>query len=259
MPIWLTNVISIVVGLVFGSFTNVLVARIPAGESIVRPGSRCPHCKTPIRWWDNIPVLSYLVLRGKCRACGGPISIRYPLIELLVALLFLSTKIRFGWELTLFVRDWPFVVLLVAITFIDLEHRIIPDSLSLGGLALGLVTSWLVPGFGVLSAVLGAAAGFIGFYLLAWIYQAVAGRSGLGGGDIKLLAMLGAFVGPVGVFWTVFISSILGSIIGIAWALASRRKNVMKVAIPYGPFLVLGGLYYYLLGGLIWFQSMIPT
>lgn len=245
-------------GLVIGSFVNVLVARLPKGESPIRPASHCPGCKARIRWRDNIPLLSYLLLGGKCRSCKMRISIRYPVIELLTALVFVAACARFGWNSMLFVREWPFIVLLMAITFIDLEHRIIPDVLSLGGLGLGLATSWAVPGLGFVNSALGAALGFGSFYLLAWLYQARTGRAGLGGGDIKLLAMLGAFLGPLGVFVTVLISSVVGSIVGLGWGLASGKKNLMSVAIPFGPFLVVGGLYYYLLGDSLWLQFMTP-
>jgi leader peptidase (prepilin peptidase)/N-methyltransferase len=258
MPIWLTHSASIVCGLVVGSFLNVVVCRLPHEESVVKPGSRCPHCKKSIAWWNNIPVLSYLVLLGKCGSCRHPISLRYPVIELLTALLFLTVEIRFGWTPVLFVRDWPFVALLVAITFIDLEHRIIPDTLSLGGLLLGLLTCWMVSDPGWLKSLLGAGFGFFSFYSLAWLYEKMSGRSGLGGGDIKLLAMIGAFVGPGGVFATIFISSIFGSVVGIGWALVRGKKNIMKLSLPYGPFLVTGALYYYLLGDILWFQFMIP-
>ena len=148
---------------------------------------------------------------------------------------------------------------LVAITFIDLEHRIIPDVLSLGGLALALATAFLRPdGFWVLS-IGGAVLGFVLFYGLALAYEKFTGRVGLGGGDIKLLAMLGAFLGPYGVIACIFISSVLGSLVGVGWALVQKEKDLMKTAIPYGPFLVVGALYYYLLGDILWFQFMTPT
>ncbi len=259
MPIWLTHCISIVTGLVVGSFVNVLVYRLPLGKSIIKPGSHCPHCNHAVSWWDNIPVVSYLFLLGKCRFCKQAISIRYPVIELLTGLLFFAVRLRFGWTPTLIIRDWPFVALLIAITFIDLEHRIIPDVLSLGGLVLGLITCFLLDDAGWKRCFLGAIIGFSSFYALAWIYQKMSGRSGLGGGDIKLLAMIGAFLGPAGIFATVFISSVFGSSIGIGWALLRGKKNIMKLSLPYGPFLVIGALYYYLLGDILWFQFMIPT
>jgi leader peptidase (prepilin peptidase)/N-methyltransferase len=180
-------------------------------------------------------------------------------IELLTALLFLATTIKFGFSYLLFIRDWPFVAMLIAITFIDLEHRIIPDEISLGGLVLGLLTSWLTPGFGIYPALIGAGFGFCFFYALAWIYLQLTGRSGLGGGDIKLLAMLGSFIGSGGVFATIFISSVFGSVVGIGWGMVKGRKHVMTLAIPYGPFLVVGALYYYLMGDILWFRFTIPT
>lgn len=243
-------------GLVIGSFVNVVVARLPHEKSIVKPGSHCPKCHSPIRWWMNIPVLSYALLRGKCHFCQAQISVRYPIIEVLTATLFVAAEFRFGFSYLLFIRDWPFVTLLVAITFIDLKHRIIPDELSLGGLVLGLATGWLSIGWA--ASFEGAATGFAVFYFFAWAYQRMKKRSGLGGGDIKLLAMLGAFLGPVGVFYCILISSVFGSIVGLTWA-AFRRDKVMTFAIPYGPFLVVGGLYYYLLGELTWLPFTIPT
>ncbi|OFZ18426.1 MAG: hypothetical protein A2X94_15070 [Bdellovibrionales bacterium GWB1_55_8] len=254
---------AVLAGLICGSFANVLIARLPRRESILWPGSRCPECRTPLKWYDNVPILGFLVLKGKCRTCKHPISTRYPLVELLTALLFLATMMKFGPSVSLFVRDWPLLVMLVTITFIDLDHRIIPDRLSIGGAAWGLVCSLIFPDawptYGWQQALLGAAAGFFGFYLVAWIYSRRSGRAGLGGGDIKLLAMLGAFFGPGGVFVTVLISSILGSVVGITWALASGEKNLLKASIPYGPFLVLGALYYYLLGDILWLPFTIPT
>jgi len=259
----LVNIFVIVLGLLVGSFLNVVIARLPIHESLVTPPSHCPKCQSRIRWWDNVPVFSYLLLRGKCRQCRTNISVRYPLIELLTAFLFLAASIRFGVTPLLFFRDLPFLALLVCITFIDLEHRLIPDLLSLGGLVLGLVTSFFTPGFGIVSALIGAGVGFTFFYLVAWFYVWRTGQSGLGGGDIKLLAMLGSFIGVFGVLTTILISSILGSVMGLVWAWSQKSKStvnpvtgesesLMKVSIPYGPFLVIGALYYYLLGDILW-------
>jgi leader peptidase (prepilin peptidase)/N-methyltransferase len=256
---WLFHSMSFAFGLVFGSFTNVIVARLPHGQSVSKPASRCPNCETPILKRHNIPLLGYAMLKGKCRGCKAPISPRYPIIELLGGLLFLASELKYGWSPLLLIRDWPFLIILLAVTFIDLEHRIIPDKLSLGGLVLGLATSYFVPDLGLLWSVAGAAMGFGLFYALAWAYSRSSGKSGLGGGDIKLLAMMGAFLGPGGVFATILISSVLGSLIGLGWALAMKQKNVMGLAIPYGPFLVIGGLYYYFLGDILWLQFMTPT
>lgn len=256
MPEWLPTLVTACFGLVIGSFLNVVVARLPSKESVVFPPSRCPSCGNRIAWYDNVPVLSYILLRGKCRSCGARISPRYPLIELLTAVLFVAARLKFGWSPLLFVRDFPFLAILIAVTFIDLEHRIIPDPLSLGGLALGLLTCWADPRTGILSSVIGAAIGFGLFYGMAWAYLKASGRSGLGGGDIKLLAMLGGWLGSEGVFTVILISSVFGSLVGIAFALATNRRKklgrVMTFSIPYGPFLVVGGLYYYLLGDVLW-------
>jgi leader peptidase (prepilin peptidase)/N-methyltransferase len=258
MPIWLTYFISVVFGLIFGSFVNVLILRLPKGQSVVLPNSRCPKCEKSIRWWDNIPVLSFLLLKGKCRFCRKPISVRYPVVELLTALLFLTCRVKFGWTSVLFFHDWPLMVLLVAVAFIDLDHHIIPDQLSLGGLVLGLSTCWMVPQLGWMNSFLGAFFGFSVFYALAWSYQKVRRVSGLGGGDIKFLATIGAFLGPSGVVATIFVSSIVGSSVGIGWALLSKKQKLLQLSIPYGPFLVIGALYYHFLGDILWFQFMTP-
>ena len=264
IPAWLTHLFSFFMGLVVGSFLNVVIIRLPQKKSLSYPGSHCPTCGKPLRWYHNIPVLSFLALRGKCSQCHTRISIRYPIVEIMTGLLFWATELKWGFGYGLFIHDWPFVSLLVAITFIDLEHRLIPDKLSLPGIVLGLATAWIQPGY--LSAFEGAALGFGIFYGLAWLYQRFAGRSGLGGGDIKLLALLGAFLGPSGVFATILISSILGSVIGISWGIYEKRKSrgagsgasadLMAFAIPYGPFLILGGLYYYLLSDIFWLPTV---
>lgn len=237
---------------------NVVIHRLPLDQSVVKPRSSCPKCQAKLKWYDNIPVLSYLILRGKCRSCSKKISIQYPLVELMVSLLFLATYLKFGFSWVLVVRDWPFVASLVAVAFIDLKHRIIPDEFSIGGTVLGLATAYFVPSLGLVSALTGAITGFGIFYLFAWAYEKFSGRVGLGGGDIKLMAAFGAFLGPVGVFYTLFLSSVFGSVIGISWAVLQGQKNIMKSAIPYGPFLVLGALMFYLLGDFLLLQSTIP-
>jgi leader peptidase (prepilin peptidase)/N-methyltransferase len=244
----------IVFGLIVGSFLNVVVARLPHGRSLWKPGSHCPSCQAPIRWRDNVPLLSWIFLRGRCQSCRAAISVRYPVIEATTALLFVAfghmqgglfPEGAFNFELVF--RDLPFCASLIAVTFIDLEHRIIPDEISVGGLAFGLATSFIgYPGW--VQAFIGAAVGFCIFYFFAWAYERFSGRMGLGGGDIKLLAMLGAFLGLQGVFFTILVSSVLGTAIGITWALVMRKKDLMTVAIPYGPFLVVGALTYRLLG-----------
>ncbi|MCM0605232.1 MAG: prepilin peptidase [Xanthomonadaceae bacterium] len=248
-----------VLGLIVGSFLNVVIYRLPLDESVIKPGSHCTHCNKSINPWNNIPVVSFILLRGKCANCKKSISWRYPLVELLTAIAFVTTAHKFGVNLLLFVHDLPFVAALIAVTFIDLDHRIIPDELSLGLVGLGLLTGWATPGLGLIQSVSGAAVGFGLFFGFAWLYEKMSKRSGLGGGDIKLLAALGAFVGPVGVMNTVLMSSILGSIIGIIVGIRSQEKQLMMTAIPYGPFLVVGGLYSYWIGDLSWLPFMTMT
>lgn len=257
------SILIAVFGLLIGSFLNVVIYRLPRRQSLFHPRSACPNCSRPIRWYENIPVLSYLFLRAKCAGCSAKISFRYPLVELLTAVLFLAAYLKFGWGWYLVYRDFPFICLLISICFIDLDHRIIPDRLSLSGLILGLVTAFFVPDVRFLGAFFGAVVGFLAFYIPAFLYERLTGRMGLGGGDIKFLAMLGAFVGVSGVFTTIFVSSILGSIVGITLGIiqrrgkgASDRPELLKVSIPYGPFLVVGGLYSYLLADVIWSPFM---
>lgn len=249
-------------GLILGSFANVVIARLPKGQSVVKPRSRCPRCRKTIAWYDNVPLASWVCLGGKCRHCAKPISPRYPVIEALTGLLFLAAGLRYGFTPVVLIRDCTILAMLVMVTFIDLDHRIIPDPLSIGGAVFALLTAGATPWVGWTAALLGAGIGFGLFYGLAWTYYALSGRAGLGGGDIKLLALLGAWLGWESLPAILLVSSVTGSLVGITWALASRKRGLMKFAIPYGPFLVLGGLFYYLLvlgreGG-SWLRFTIP-
>ena len=259
LPQALSLTISGMIGLFVGSFLNVVIVRVPFGQSIVRPGSHCPQCQKAVRWFDNIPVLSFCLLRGRCRNCRASIPARYLLVELLTGLLFLAATVVHGWNPDLILRVWVLVSILVAVTFIDLEHLIIPDGLSLGGLAYGLLTSFLFSSPGWVDSTLGAAAGFLFFYLLAQAYRAYSKQDGLGGGDVKLLAMIGAFLGCQGVWATVLVSSVGGSVIGLGFALITRKREIMKMALPFGPFLVLGALFYVFFGRSLWLPYMTPT
>lgn len=246
-------------GLVIGSFLNVCIHRLPAGQSIVHPRSSCPGCGHLIRAYDNIPVLSYLLLRGRCRDCGTRISPRYPLVELLSGGFAAMAVTRFGpgWEgLLMFALIAAFLV----ITFIDIDHRIIPDVISLPGIGVGLAASfvpWLLiaPPQTVLSAlpvktplesVIGILAGGGSLFLVAWGYEMLTRREGMGGGDIKLLAMIGAFVGWKGVLFTIFVASLTGTLVGVALML--RQRGDMKLAVPFGPFLAIGAIAYLFIG-----------
>lgn len=231
-------------GLFVGSFLNVCIYRIPRGESIIWPGSKCPRCGKPIKPWDNIPVLSYLILKGKCRYCSESISVRYPIVELLSALLAVSLLYRFGPGVR-YIIYYVWACTLLVITFIDLDYQIIPDRLSLGGIVIGILAlRWLDVGYK--DALIGLALGIGMLLAIIYGYYLLTKRQGMGGGDVKLLGMIGVFTGWQGVLFTVFMSSFIGTLIGIPWVYI--QKGTLKSAIPFGPFLCLGALIYVLWG-----------
>jgi leader peptidase (prepilin peptidase)/N-methyltransferase len=226
------------VGACIGSFLNVVIHRLPRGESIVSPRSRCPGCGKVIRAWENIPIASFIILGGRCAGCGGTISWRYPVVEFLTATGFGAIFLLDGPGIPL-LRDLLFFCLLVPIAFIDIDHRIIPDELSLGGLAAGLLLSFL-PGGEWKGSLMGALLGGGILYVTAFLYEKVRGAEGMGGGDIKLLAMIGAFVGWRGTLATIFFGAFLGATGGI---LAMRKGGEgLKTAIPFGPYLCVAAL-----------------
>jgi len=245
-------------GLIVGSFLNVCIARIPLDLSIVRPASQCPRCKTPIRWFDNIPLVSYAVLLGRCRTCGQRISWRYPLVELLNGLLFLWVYSEFG-----FTGESLLVMALcsslVVITFIDLDHQIIPDVITYPGMVTGLLVApffmtalaeplpfgleGLLPPLGqystsFLNALLGLLLGGAPLYFIGLLWEKLRKVEAMGGGDVKFMAMVGAFLGWKGAFLTIMIGAISGSVIGVALILL--KKHQADKVIPFGPFLVFG-------------------
>jgi leader peptidase (prepilin peptidase)/N-methyltransferase len=235
-------------GTCLGSFCNVLIYRLPREESIVRPGSRCPACGRPVRVWENVPIVSFFLLRGKCAGCGSGISWRYPAVEALcgAGFLLLANADGFGF---LLLRDLVFFSLLVPIVFIDIDHRIIPDELSLGGLAAGILLSFL-PGGDWKGALAGALLGGGILFVTATVYHRITGIEGLGGGDVKLLSMIGAFLGWKGALFTIF----FGSLLGVGGGLFAMRKGNegLKTAIPYGPYLCAAALIARFLGDFFW-------
>ena len=226
---------SFLYGAVVGSFLNVVILRLPTeGESIVFPPSRCPVCKTAIYWYDNIPIISFLFLQGKCRSCKTRISFQYPLVELCMALLSLALYTNSGLSFEFFFY-FIFLASLLVIIFIDIAHQIIPDKISIPGIVIGFAGSflnadvtWQQSGLGIL---LGGGVLFViaeGYYLLTK-------RDGMGGGDIKLLAMIGGFLGLQSLLFVVFASSLLGSLVGIVAMLKQGKGG--QTRIPFGPFL----------------------
>ena len=250
----MVGLLTFLFGAIVGSFLNVCILRIPKEESVVHPPSHCPACKNPIRFYDNLPLISYVMLLGRCRACGERISPRYFAVELLMAALALALYYQFGLGLAFF-ASFVFVAALIVISFIDLDVRIVPDVISLPGIVVGLLFS--VIGRFVLndpyelvpspwSSILGILIGGGVLLALAWAYEVFTGVEGMGGGDIKLLAMIGAFLGWPSIPVTLFFSSLGGSIIGLT---AMIIKGVgRKYALPFAPFLCLGALLYLFFG-----------
>lgn len=228
-------------GLCFGSFLNVVIYRLPRGLSVIIPRSFCPTCGHELSWYENVPLLSFFLQKGRCRACGTKISMRYPLVEFLSGALAFYFVAKFDLTLTAFIF-YVFSMFLLAASFIDLEHKIIPDELSLGGLLVGLVFSPFNPLVDPKGAFLGALCGAGGFYLLGEFYFWLRGREGLGGGDYKLLAMIGSFLGLERLLSVVFAASLSG-VFGVLFiALIKRQKISGTTSIPFGPFLALGAL-----------------
>jgi leader peptidase (prepilin peptidase) / N-methyltransferase len=239
------TLISFLLGLVLGSFMNVCIYRIPENMSIVNPGSRCRTCSAKVKWYDNIPLLSYLILKGRCRQCGTPIGYRYPLVEALAGVISLALFLRHGFSF-IYLHLLLFSLSLVVISFIDLDRMIIPDVISIPGIIIGAAASFLMPYISPLDSLIGIVAGGGAFYLIAWGYAMLTGKEGMGGGDIKLIAMIGAWLGwrPLPVI--VLISALIGALVGGIYIIASGKGA--RARIPFGPFLALGALAYVFFG-----------
>jgi leader peptidase (prepilin peptidase)/N-methyltransferase len=238
-------------GAVIGSFLNVCIYRLPKRESIVTTPSHCPHCGEPIRFYDNIPLISYLVLRGKCRYCKEHIPLRYPVVEGLFGLLTLALFKKYGltiWPYATapFLLFWAFTAALIIITFIDLDHQIIPDSISIPGIFVGISASFFIPLLSWYESVIGIVIGGGFLFLIAFGYKWITGREGMGGGDVKLLAMLGAWLGWKAIPFILLSSSLIGVVIGGSIGLANRTG--LRSRIPFGPFLAVSALIYVFFG-----------
>ena len=250
------EVTAFLLGLAAGSFGNVCIHRLPHGRSVTSPPSRCPGCEALIRPWDNIPVLSWLLLRGRCRACRTPISARYPAVELANGLLWLALAVLRGPSLQTLV-SMILVSALVVLSLIDLEHQLLPDAITLPGIAVGLATSFL-PGSSVrpLSAAAAAAGGWLAFAAVARVYRRTRGMEGLGQGDWKMAAMLGAFLGWQKMLLTVLLASVAGTVVGLI--LIALRGRDMRYALPFGTFLGVGAILVVFLGDpvLVWYRGL---
>jgi leader peptidase (prepilin peptidase)/N-methyltransferase len=243
-------------GLALGSFLNVCIYRIPIRKSIVYPPSSCPRCEERIRFYDNIPVLSYLLLMGRCRRCGQPISIQYPMVEVATGLISVALLLKLGPSLE-YVFFMLFACSLIAIAFIDLHHKIVPDVISLPGIVVGFAFSLLpftpLPWRDSLIGIVGGG-GFL--LMVAIFFEKMTGRQGMGMGDVKMLAMIGAWMGWKALPFVILVSSVAGSLIGGTVLIASRQG--VRTKIPFGPFLSLGAMIYLFFGNELvhWFNQL---
>ncbi len=234
--------VAFLLGALVGSFLNVVILRLPEDDSsIVFPASHCPHCDTPINWYDNIPIISFVLLARRCRACRAPISWQYPLVELSMALLSLALFLTFSLSFS-FAAYFIFSAALLAIIFIDFHHQIIPDVISLPGIGLGFACSFLLPELSWQDSAFGILLGGGSLYAVATGYYLCTRREGMGGGDIKLLAMIGAFLGWQTIPFVIFCASFTGALFGII-AMLQQQKGGQTV-IPFGPFLAGTSLFY---------------
>ncbi len=230
-----------VLGASVGSFMNVCVTRLPTGESLVRPRSRCPECGGQIAWYDNIPLLSWILLRGKCRQCRTSISLQYPAVELVTAGIWIGMALMYGptWRA---LQGSILFSLLLTISMIDARHYLIPDALSIGGLGAGLALSLLPGPPSPLTSVIGAALGFGVLLAVGLLGEWVFKKPAMGGGDIKMMAMVGAFLGPAGAMLTIFLGALAGTLVFAPLSLKTKRE------VPFGVFLGLGAAIAFLFG-----------
>ena len=242
-------------GLIIGSFLNVCIHRLPLGESVVWPASRCPRCKAELKPYDNIPVVGYLMLKGRCRACGNPISPRYPVVELLTLGVFVAAYLMY--PMPLMAQRIVFGCAMIVLFFVDLEHQRLPNEITLPGIVVGFACSFFMPP-GWVSSLIGLAAGGGSLWLVGELWFLIRHEEGMGFGDVTMLAMIGAFLGWQLMLATMFVSTILGSIIGLA--MIATKKGNLKTALPFGCFLALGA-FCASVGGdaaVHWYASLLP-
>lgn len=248
MPPLFVAIYVFIIGGIIGSFLNVVIHRYPRGESVVFPPSRCPHCRERIRWYDNVPIISYLLLLGRCRHCRATISVRYPLVEAANALFYLAIYLRAGVSI-MSALVAAIVSMTIALIYIDADIQILPDVIDLPGIAVGMAIGWLRPDqwmnltltHGLLDSAIGAAIGGGILWLVAVTYQLIRKIEGMGLGDVKMLAMIGSVLGVSALFPVLMIASVSGAITGGIVALVTRRKD-LQFPIPFGIFLGFGAL-----------------
>jgi leader peptidase (prepilin peptidase)/N-methyltransferase len=280
LPLWLSILLVVALGAIIGSFLNVVIHRLPREESIVFPNSRCPACATAIKAYDNIPIISWVVLRGKCRSCSSPISARYPGVELLTGIMFGAVFLRDGFSYAL-PFDLIFVTMLIALVFIDAEHMILPDAITFPGMVfailarlalpyltgtpyfddlgpsmLNLFPGWPVWAVALVGAAFGALAGGGLLWLVGWAWEKLRGIEAMGFGDVKMMLMVGAFLGWRLTLLTLFLGVVSGSVTGILLMLKRRERN-LQMLLPFGIFLGVGAVVALLAGKYLitWYAS----
>ncbi|RUM50830.1 MAG: prepilin peptidase [Hydrogenothermus sp.] len=237
-------------GTIIGSFLNVLIYRLPRDMSIVFPSSHCPKCGHKLRWYENIPVFSYIFLKGKCNKCKTSISLKYPIVEILTGLSASLSYLKWGISID-FAFNFVFLALVIAISFIDLDFKIIPDELNLIGFLSGLIYSAIRADFSIIDALLGSFVGAGFLFATAYLYLKFRGIEGLGMGDVKLLAFFGSYLGWFGSLFVIFVGSILGVIVGLTLAYIYKSEDKAKFEIPFGPYLSIAGVLYLFFGEII--------
>jgi len=260
---WYFTFVVFMFGACLGSFLNVCIYRIPAELSVVKPRSRCPKCLTNLAWYDNIPILGWLMLRGKCRYCKASIAARYPSIELLTAILFTLVWLKYplfqesGLDFQ-FAAYWVLAFGLVLGSFVDIDEMWIPDRCTIGGMILGPILSFLVPAMhgaegpvaGLVQSLIGMAAGFGLFWSISILGRLILKKDAMGFGDVKLMGALGAFLGWESVIFITFVSSLLGAVIGLSFIAAGKKELQSKI--PFGPYIALAAIIWMLGGSVLW-------
>ena len=240
------NFLIFLIGLIFGSFANVCIYRLPQGKSIFFPGSFCPNCSKGIKWYDNIPLLSYIILKGKCRYCKKPISFRYFIVELLTGILFTLTYKKFGISSSFFIYNL-LIISLIIVSFIDIDTFLIPDVIVIPGIFLGLIFSFIFSEIHDMERIESILYSFLGIIFgggilifLGFIGKFLFKKEAMGGGDVKLLGMIGSFLGWKSVFLTLFFGSLFGTLISLILILLKRKK--LDEYVPFGPYLAIGAI-----------------
>lgn len=257
-PDWLVWLFAGFAGAAIGSFLNVCIYRWPAEQSVIRPPSRCPSCEHGLAWYDNVPIIGWLLLRGRCRYCGAGVSVQYPLIELATALIWVAAAVRFGPSFDA-LHSALFLTILLGIAMTDAREMVIPDQFTLVGAAAGIALAFAPGGLSVMHAVLAAALGYVLLWTVKLSAEKALGKPALGVGDIHMMVFVGAFIGAPGMLLTLMLGSVLGLLIGVPLTWLRGRLTVMGTYLPLGTFLALGAAVAHVWGDVIirWYLGLV--